>query len=183
MSPELLHPESFGLKKLRQTKESDCYALGMVIYEILSGQIPFAPSGAAVVIRKVLAGERPERPQGEKGRLFTDTIWGVLECCWKHQPHERISAKAILLGLRGYPSALESPSNLEGDESDWSDTPAGDSGIFFGFSLVQLYPSHTITGFPGNPMEGRTLDRRARSVGGMLSVAVGGLRGLLRPTS
>jgi hypothetical protein len=37
MSPELLDPEMFGLPELegeRPTKQSDCYALGMVIYEV-----------------------------------------------------------------------------------------------------------------------------------------------------
>ena len=34
MSPELFDPTRFGLPKVRLTKESDCYALGMVIYEV-----------------------------------------------------------------------------------------------------------------------------------------------------
>jgi len=36
MSPELLHPEGFGVPKSenRPTRHSDCYALGMVIYEV-----------------------------------------------------------------------------------------------------------------------------------------------------
>ena len=34
MSPELLDPERFGVKGDRPTKESDCYAFGMVIYEV-----------------------------------------------------------------------------------------------------------------------------------------------------
>ena len=34
MSPELLDPEKFGLERCKPTKESDCYALGMVIYEV-----------------------------------------------------------------------------------------------------------------------------------------------------
>jgi serine/threonine protein kinase len=33
MSPELLHPEHFNSDG-RLTRESDCYALGMVIYEV-----------------------------------------------------------------------------------------------------------------------------------------------------
>jgi serine/threonine protein kinase len=76
MSPELLDPDQFGLKEGGPTKESDCYALGMVIYEVLSGQPPFAECKGFVVIRKVLAGERPKRPQGDEGKLFTDGIWG-----------------------------------------------------------------------------------------------------------
>ena len=37
MSPELLDPEMFGVPESegdRPTKQSDCYALGMVIYEV-----------------------------------------------------------------------------------------------------------------------------------------------------
>jgi len=37
MSPELLHPEMFGMPESennRPTRQSDCYALGMVIYEV-----------------------------------------------------------------------------------------------------------------------------------------------------
>jgi len=36
MSPELLHPEGFEIPKSenRPTRQSDCYALGMVIYEV-----------------------------------------------------------------------------------------------------------------------------------------------------
>ena len=36
MSPELLYPEEFGCSDKRPTKQSDCYALGMVVYEVLT---------------------------------------------------------------------------------------------------------------------------------------------------
>ena len=67
MSPELLHPNQFGLKDSRPTRESDCYALGMVIYEVLSGKAPFAALKDFMVMRKVTDGERPERPEGAEG--------------------------------------------------------------------------------------------------------------------
>ena len=34
MSPELLYPEKYGISDDRPTKQSDCYALGMVVYEV-----------------------------------------------------------------------------------------------------------------------------------------------------
>jgi len=34
MSPELLDPDRFGFADDRPTKQSDCYALGMVVYEV-----------------------------------------------------------------------------------------------------------------------------------------------------
>ena len=134
MSPELIDPESFGLEKIRPTKESDCYALGMVIHEVLSGRAPFDPWKAPLVIQKVLQGERPRRPQGEGGTLFTDGIWKILELCWKHKPAERASARTVLPCLEGAPSPSQPPSDTNGvvetDTDEESDTATSDSSMF-----------------------------------------------------
>lgn len=34
MNPELLYPDKFGIEDPRPTMQSDCYALGMVVYEV-----------------------------------------------------------------------------------------------------------------------------------------------------
>ena len=99
MSPELLDPGRFNLTEGRRTKESDCYALGMVIYEVLSGQAPFAPLNTLSIIMRVMEGVRPGRPEGKAGALFTNDLWEILELCWKHQASERISAKDVLQRL------------------------------------------------------------------------------------
>ena len=137
MSPELLDPESFGLKDGFHTKESDCYALGMVIYEVLSGQAPFSEYKNTVVIRKVMEGERPDRPQGERAALFTDDLWGMLELCWKPQPHDRPSLKALLGYLEGRISPSQSPppaltmvEDVVTDTDDLLDSPVTDLGTF-----------------------------------------------------
>ena len=47
MSPELFYPKEFNLLKFQLTKESDCYAFGMVIYEVGSrceGKLSFRVS-------------------------------------------------------------------------------------------------------------------------------------------
>jgi len=99
MSPELFYPEDFGLKDSRRTKQSDCYALGMVIWEVLSGQVPFPQYDACAVVVKVSRGERPERPQGAGGAWFTDGVWGVLESCWIPKRDDRPGIKDVLLCL------------------------------------------------------------------------------------
>ena len=116
MSPELLDdPKRFGLKKSCLTKESDRYALGMVVYETLSGQIPFAKVPLPAVILKVLDGDRPARPRGLRGVWFRDGIWEMLELCWKPQPHERPGLDTILQCLKGAPRPPRTPPDTDGD--------------------------------------------------------------------
>ena len=99
MSPELFYPENFGLKDSRRTKHSDCYALGMVIWEVLSGQVPFPRCDVYAVVAKVSRGERPTRPQGAGGTWFTDGIWSMLKHCWTPRPGDRPQTGDVLLCL------------------------------------------------------------------------------------
>ena len=96
MSPELFDPEKFDLNDGRPTKHSDCYALGMVIYEVLSGEVPFSTCSHHLVVVKVLAGERPARPQGTGGAWFMDGVWEILERCWVPQPENRPNIEDVL---------------------------------------------------------------------------------------
>jgi len=144
MSPELLDPGHFGLKESHPTKESDCYALGMIVYEVLSGQAPFALAKAPTVIWMVLEGRRPGRPFGEEGKLFTDSIWGILELCWKPQPSERTSVEVVFQCLGGKPFLVWSVSSVYGDmESDsdcQSEAMAKGSPSLFHLGLTSDYP-------------------------------------------
>ena len=99
MSPELFYPRDFGLEDSRRTKCSDCYALGMVIYEVLSGQVPFHRFGSFAVVAMVGRGERPERPDGAEGRWFTDAVWRGLERCWAPKRDDRPSIEDVLRSL------------------------------------------------------------------------------------
>ena len=96
MSPELFDPENFGLKNSRPTKRSDCYALGMVIYEVLSRRVPFYEHANFAVVVRVSRGEYPGKPRGEERALFTDDIWRILKCCWKSNPGDRPRVKDVL---------------------------------------------------------------------------------------
>ena len=119
MSPELIYPGQFGLEKSSPTKPSDCYAFGMVIYEIISGNIPFHEHATPAVSVMVTKGELPSR-----GAKFTDSLWAVLERCWAAQPSARPSVEAVLQSLKVVPSPPELPPwsgrELEsgGDESN-----------------------------------------------------------------
>jgi len=125
MSPELLHPDQFGFEDSRPTTESDCYALGMVIYEVLSGQTPFTPFKDFVVMRKVVDGERPARPEGAKGAWFTDDLWVMMELCWATQPDRRPNIATVFKCLEQVSkdwtphSPQVEEKVVETDEEDW----------------------------------------------------------------
>ena len=122
MSPELLDPDRFGSGDGRPTKESDCYALGMVVLEVLSGQAPFPRYSGLIVMRKIIDGERPGRPQGAEGLWFTDDLWETLGRCWSPQPEDRPTVEAVLECLeRG--SAAWQPLPPGSDDEVQSDSP------------------------------------------------------------
>jgi serine/threonine protein kinase len=93
MSPELFDPE---IQNSSPTKLSDCYALGMVIYEILSGHVPFSQFQNLAIPRIIFSSKHPGRPGGPEGVWFTDDVWAVLERCWAHQPNDCPGVEDVL---------------------------------------------------------------------------------------
>ena len=93
MSPERLLPDQFGREDNRPTRESDCYSLGMVILEVLSGQAPFASDKELMVMRRIVDGDHPERPETP---WITDDLWGIMEQCWSPQPEDRPAVETVL---------------------------------------------------------------------------------------
>ena len=117
MSPELLDPERFDLEHCRPTEPSDCYALGMVVYEVLSGNLPFHRHGRYAVVARVLEGERPERPRGAEGAWFNDDIWSVLERCWNPTPSGRPKSMDVLIFLEKVSESWSPPQTMNSDSS------------------------------------------------------------------
>jgi len=61
MAPELIHESKYGSRRSRVSKEGDIYALGMVVYEVVTGVRPFGVENIKVeeIVRQVLSGARP----------------------------------------------------------------------------------------------------------------------------
>ena len=97
MSPELIDPQQFGSESGRPTESSDCYALGMVIYETTSGNLPFHEDTDLRVLAKVLQGKHPLR-----GGKFGKVLWSMLERCWESRPSNRPSIGDVLRCLETY---------------------------------------------------------------------------------
>ena len=146
MGPELIVPERFGLKKSRPTIPSDCYALGMVIYETISGNMPFHEDTDLTVFMKVMDGKRPPR-----GRGFAESLWRVLKLCWAPQPGDRPDINDVLQCLEtisSLPEALSPGPDEEmeedGDGDDW-DSGSDSSGVLNGANDTTMTEWSTIT--------------------------------------
>ncbi|KAJ7088697.1 kinase-like domain-containing protein [Mycena epipterygia] len=80
---------------------SDVYAFACVGYEILTGKVPFyeLPNDMAVMFQ-VAAGKRPSQPSSCSGTAALDSLWELLQDCWKDDPELRPSAIQIVERLK-----------------------------------------------------------------------------------
>ena len=104
MSPELIDPQKFGYENSHPTKSSDCYTLGMVIYETISGHRPFNKHADLTVFVKVLGSKRPPREAG-----FAGSSREILKWCWTPQPSARPNVEEVLEYLEMASQSSKSP--------------------------------------------------------------------------
>ena len=100
MSPELIDPELFRVEGNRPTKMSDCYALGMVIYEVgvSVGEFDFVlqvlkmhtgimrpcPIPRYITGTSNHDGDLGGGPTGETGERDGPRVYkGIMENCWE----------------------------------------------------------------------------------------------------
>ncbi|KAF9789636.1 kinase-like domain-containing protein [Thelephora terrestris] len=81
----------------QNTREADVFAFGMIVIEVFTGSHPFSEFTALVAVSKIIAGERPDRPQ-EPG--LTDIIWDMTLRSWTQDPAHRPTMASVVGILR-----------------------------------------------------------------------------------
>ncbi|KAG8975341.1 hypothetical protein FRC05_005900 [Tulasnella sp. 425] len=95
-SPEILRDGA------HKSLQSDVYAFGITIYEVLSGKVPYydRPSAGSIIAGVLFSGLRPplDPPAAPNGTLYL-RFWTEATRCWTDRPAERPSMTDVLQAL------------------------------------------------------------------------------------
>ncbi|QRV98041.1 Ephrin type-A receptor 4 [Ceratobasidium sp. AG-Ba] len=89
-APEILMGDS------THTKEGDVYASGMALFEMLTGEVPFANKSNIATVYPVINGQIPDRKDFLlQNKTIGDQLWDLLTKCWAYDPKARPSATEL----------------------------------------------------------------------------------------
>ena len=115
-TPHYMSPEAFHSST--PSPATDIYALGVLLYELVSGRPPYDSDSIPDLMRRHMDGD-PERRPG-----IPDTLWDVITACMEQKPRLR-------------PSAAELVADLSDISKEATDVPALPAPV----AAVKLLPS------------------------------------------
>lgn len=136
MAPELFQPDpdkvTISDETLNHHFKCDIYSFGMVSFEILTGEVPFAEESLRHIRQLVLDGERPEIPEQCPKELAD-----LIKRCWASDPSVRPSFSTICLELRNLHFSLLTGMSIT--HSNFYAWWGGTSSCTIVFHSVQVY--------------------------------------------
>ena len=103
-TPHYMAPEQARGEVNRLDRRVDVYSLGVTLYQVLTGQLPFAGSNALEVVNRIQS-EEPRPPRALMPELPVDLEAIVLKCLEKERSARYDSARALADELERFLSA------------------------------------------------------------------------------
>jgi len=103
MNPRWLAPEL--LDGVPASAESDIFSLGVVLWELLTMQVPWEGANPWVIVEKIRKGERLAYKYDSTlcSRAAFDAYVGLMNDCWSSEPSNRPTASAAAGSLAAMP--------------------------------------------------------------------------------
>ncbi|KAF8633261.1 hypothetical protein AX17_004437 [Amanita inopinata Kibby_2008] len=109
MAREMLDGEDDTDAPVYRTTETDIWAFGMTILEILTGNAPFSHLDYdASVVFCIVKGRLPRQPPE-----ISDELWSLLRRCWSLEPEKRPKMASIALYLDFLYMGVSAPEDCE----------------------------------------------------------------------
>jgi hypothetical protein len=109
-NPRWMSPQS--IDGTAPTPADDMYSFGMVLFELLTLQLPWGDAAPWAVVTEIQAGRRPVVPPAAQLGLRPtpsglDAYVALMQRCWAQQPQDRPSFEQIMAELRAIAPGLE----------------------------------------------------------------------------
>jgi tRNA A-37 threonylcarbamoyl transferase component Bud32 len=144
-TPHYMSPEAFH--GATASPAGDVYALGVLLYELVSGHPPYRGETIPDLMRQHLAGD-PERRPG-----IPDPLWDLIRQCMEQKPRLRPSAAELVADLTDLAHALAGVPALPSAEVPQEDFKSGKIGLAL---------SGAVGGLPGDMLGNRGAGRGER---------------------